>query len=77
MKEIKIVDAREDRSGLLTLCLIVAWPNKDKPFNFWCRILPQLMFGLNWFEGMTPNGQAYWSAGMSFAMFTISISRDK
>ena len=74
---IKIVDAREDRTHLITVCLMVHWPDRNNPFNFWLQIQPQLMFGLSWFEGVTPAGHAYWSAKLSFAMFNISISRDK
>ena len=75
--DLKIVDAREDHTHLITLCVIVAWPNPDKSFNLWLQILPQLMFGLSWFEGETPLGRKYWSAKMSFAMFNFSVSRNK
>ena len=75
--EIKIVDARGDSTHLIRLCVIVAWPDRNNPFNFWLQVVPQLMFGLSWFEGVTPSGYAYWSAKLSFAMFNISISRNK
>ena len=74
--EMKVVDARESSNQLIVGVVQLWWPDRSNPFNLWFQMWPAVLFGMKWFEGLTPAWRRYWSLMFYLGPFAVSVSRD-